>query len=79
MYVQTLLLKFLKIHLGLGCRVENACPETYAGPCTSSEKVIGPLNLEALKAYGNSCEVAFGRRMRGIFKYIINLFWRWVG
>ena len=25
--------KFKKIHIGLGCRVKNACPETYAGPC----------------------------------------------
>ena len=38
MYLQTLLYKFLKIHLSLGCRVETACIETYDGHCICSQK-----------------------------------------
>ena len=34
---QNLLKKFLKIHLGLGCRVENACIKTYARHCIRFE------------------------------------------
>ena len=49
MYLQTLLLKFLKIHLSLGCRVENACIETYDAHCSFLKNYKVSVRITALK------------------------------